>query len=1062
MKRCGARWTNSRLAGPPAGPYLRSVFLRVLGVLLVLSAIGAPAASAHPTGVWTGLPGTGTARQEVSYVQTGGKFYLAGGGTLHQAYNPQTQTWSTLAPLPAPAGGGTLDHIQGVAYNGKIYYIGGLSNWPSPHVTTVHIYDPATNTFTQGASMGARGRGAGGVAVHKGKIYYAGGLANGVAVNWFDVYDPKANTWTQMPHMPTPRDHFHGVVLDGQFWAIGGRNKDINLTTTVNESFDFESEAWVTTHAPLPTPRGGFGAAAHGDEIFIIGGEDASKAHKTVEAYNVVTNTWRAMGDMPTGRHGIQAATCNGGIYVAAGGITPSFNPSTTHEVFFPDGAVRPCGGTVSFSKKKVAGATPGGPTSMQWGPDGRLYVAAQSGIIRAYQISRSEAGAYSTVSTEQINLVNQMQNRDDDGTNNNTVNGRLVTGIVVAGTPTQPVIYVASSDPRIGAGEDGTDLNLDTNSGIISKLTKNGPSWTKQDLVRGLPRSEENHTSNGMVLSEDGQTLYVAQGGNTNKGAPSANFALLPEYALSAAILSVDLQAIGSSTYDLPTLNDPSRLGVTDPGDPFGGNDGLNQAKLVSGGPVQVYAPGFRNPYDVVLTASGELYSIDNGGNAGWGDFPLNSPAGTCTNAQREPGASDRDGLHHITGAGYYGGHPNPTRANKSNTFGSQTPIEIAANPVECQFRSPGLADGSGNTAGALVTFPTSTNGLAEYTATNFGGAMQGDLVTAGLDNVIYRIAMTSESAATKSSLVSSAGGGGGPLDITTIGDDGPFPGTIWYGDLYEGGESLYVLEPGDYDGGSVTCDLAGDPDADDDGFTNTDEIANGTDPCSSADVPPDADGDDISDRTDPDDDDDALLDVNDAFARDTNNGLSTNMPVDYQWENDSPSPGGLLNLGFTGLMRAPDGSDYLDQFDRSKMTTGGAAGVVTVDDADDGDAFEGFNAQRYGFQFGVKARPADGPFLVHSRIEAPFAGLTPADFQSMGVFIGTGDQDNYVKLVTGMSGSTRVESLPEFADDARFDLGGTKALTLPGPVLGRPLPRRRPGRQDGPAELHARRPAA
>src|SRR5439155_6939146 len=54
-----------------------------------------------------------TARQEVSYtfVPETGRFYLAGGGsTLHEAYDPRTDTWSTIAPLPA-----ALDHIQAVA-----------------------------------------------------------------------------------------------------------------------------------------------------------------------------------------------------------------------------------------------------------------------------------------------------------------------------------------------------------------------------------------------------------------------------------------------------------------------------------------------------------------------------------------------------------------------------------------------------------------------------------------------------------------------------------------------------------------------------------------------------------------------------------------------------------------------------------------------------------------------------------------------------------------------------------------------------------------------------------
>ncbi len=446
----------------------------------------------------------------------------------------------------------------------------------------------------------------------------------------------------------------------------------------------------------------------------------------------------------------------------------------------------------------------------------------------------------------------------------------------------------------------------------------------------------------------------------------------------------------------------------------------------------MQVFAPGFRNPYDILFTKSGQMFSIDNGGNAGWGDFPEpDSAAGTCTNDLQEPGASDRDGLHLITGAGYYAGHPNPTRANKSNTFGGQTPIDGAANPVECDYRSSGAANGTGNDAGVLVTFGSSTNGLAEYTATNFGGAMEGDLIAAGLDlDLIYRIQLISNTKATQSTMVSDASTGGGPLDVIAQGDDDPFPGTIWYVDIYGGG--IYVLEPTDFGGGSAECDL-GVPDADGDGFSNSDEQANGTNPCSSADAPPDADGDHVSDRTDPNDDGDALADTDDPFARDAGNGLTRQLPIDFQWENDS-SPGGLLNLGFTGLMQTTS-VNYLDQFDQTKMTTGGAAGVVTVDEVPAGDAFEGINSQQYGFQVGFNARPSVGPFNVHTRIMAPFAGLTPGNYQAMGLFVGTGDQGSYVKITTAHVDGTKIEVLPEFSDDARFDLGSNEPLTMPGP---------------------------
>ena len=676
-------------------------------------------------------------------------------------------------------------------------------------------------------------------------------------------------------------------------------------------------------------------------------------------------------------------------------------------------GLASPAFGAVAFSKGTLSGASVSRPTSLQFGPDGRLYVAQQNGLIKAFTVSRSGVASYAATATETIDLVNKMANRNDDGVVNSGVNGRLVTGIVVTGTAAAPVIYVSSSDPRIGGGSKTTnnDLNLDTNSGVISKLTKSGSTWSKQDLVRGLPRSEENHTANGMALSADGNTLYVAQGGNTNNGATSNNFAMLPEYALSAAILNVNLAAIGATTYDLPTLTDPS----VDANDPFGGNDGANQAKLVLGGPVQVHAPGMRNAYDIVRTSANKLFTIDNGGNSGWGDVPIGEgPGGTCTNAQNEPGTSNTDELFDVTAAGTYGGHPNPTRGNKANTFNGQTPVEVAANPKECDFLAPGAS-------GSLVNWNESTNGLAEYTASNFGGEMKGDLLAAGYGNTIERIQLTG-GGATTNTLISSAATAI-PLDVTAQGDAGPFAGTIWYGDIGTG--ALFVLEPDE-----STCNTSLS-DSDGDGFTNVDEQANGTSECSAADTPPDFDGDKVSDKTDPNDDNDALPDKSDPFARDAQNGLATTLPVDYQWENEGTAEGGLLGLGFTGLM-ANGTTDYLTQYDTGKMTVRGAGGITTVDEVDPGDAYGPKNTQKYGFQFGVNARPEVGPFTVQTRIVGPFSGLTPQDFQSMGLFIGTGDQDNYVKITTASNAGTKVEALKEVGGVPQSQ---TAPLAMPGP---------------------------
>ncbi|MEL6276890.1 MAG: PKD domain-containing protein, partial [Bacteroidota bacterium] len=377
--------------------------------------------------------------------------------------------------------------------------------------------------------------------------------------------------------------------------------------------------------------------------------------------------------------------------------------------------------------------------------------------------------------------------------------------------------------------GGGGSDPNLDTNSGVLSRLTWNGSSWDKVDLVRGLPRCEENHSTNGMALS--GNTLLVQSGGHTNKGAPSNNFAGTPEYFLSGVLLSIDLAQLNSMpvytdprsgvqyVYDLPTLNDPSRPDITkaspnfpypvghpmrdatiDEGDPFGGNNSLNQAFAEAGGPVSIQSFGYRNAYDVVITQDGHIFTGDNGPNTGWGGQPIIYNAnGTVKGVQGQngvtfnPGAGDYitndfnesqsnghgDPLHYVGPLGspngsYYAGHPKaiqafPSRAkiivyeksgsnwiatqqynladllgNVSGYFSSSYDIsDFPDRPTEGEY----LADNNQpNKINIIDIVNSSTNGMAEYTASNFNGALQGDLLTASFNGKINRYKLAND----------------------------------------------------------------------------------------------------------------------------------------------------------------------------------------------------------------------------------------------------------------------------------------------------------------------------
>lgn len=646
----------------------------------------------------------------------------------------------------------------------------------------------------------------------------------------------------------------------------------------------------------------------------------------------------------------------------------------------------------IGFGSTNLFGEVSSKPTSLQFGPDDRLYVADQLGLIKIYDVQRNDANDYEVVGTEILTDILSIPNHNDDGSLAPDVTARQITGLVVTGTATNPVIYVGSSDPRHAVASTAPpSQSLDTNSGVVSRLTWNGSTWDHVQLVQGIPRSAENHSINGLAL-KDG-LLYVCVSGNTNMGAPSTNFSNLVEYAYATCILTVDLAAIGDTTYAMPTLDDEDRVGTDDLHDPFGGNLGKNQAKIVADSPLEIYSTGWRNVYDLVLASNGEMYAVDNGPNGGWGGVDP-----TCSNVFTDGGLTLDDNLHHVSGPGYYAGHPNFVRANPSIMFNDsnpQSPI-LAPNPVECDYLMPGIEDG------ALALFPSSTNGIHEYTASNFGGAMQGDLLTASLGGQIWRMQLNAGGdglIGPKEALFT--GFGAQPIDVWAQGDDGPFPGTIWVA-VYASG-TIAVFEPNDFDGTGMACtgtdDIALDEDMD--GFSNADEIDNGTNPCSAASVPADFDGDFLSDLNDPDDDNDTIADVVDKFPVDPDNGLSTALPVMYSWDNEDDRPGALLDLGFTGLMKN-DGQDYEALYDANPIIAGGAAGVLTLSEVTAGDANGGTNTQEFGLQFGVNVDTVTVPFVVQSRVQAPFAALTPEGDQSMGIFLGTGDQDNYCSVVT------------------------------------------------------------
>jgi hypothetical protein len=325
---------------------VRSRILRpvAIAVALFAGAIALPVAFGDEPG-WKSLAPAPTPRQEVSYVALGGSLYLAGGNDRNQdRYDPATDSWTQVAALP-PAFA-NLDHVNGVALDGRIVYAGGLSSWeyPFPVTDEVAIYDPLTDSFSEGSEMPSP-RAAGGVAAWQGKLIYAGGLGPTGSVARVDAYDPQTDEWTQLEDMPRPRDHFQATVVGDELYAIGGRRtfedeggleiEDIAAVDVLDlpAGGNLATGTWRPAVTSLPTPRGGLGVSAVGACLYATGGEitvgDSDSVTGVTESYDTVSGEWRELPPLPIPRHGIQAATVGQTVYVAGGG-TESFSSSPT------------------------------------------------------------------------------------------------------------------------------------------------------------------------------------------------------------------------------------------------------------------------------------------------------------------------------------------------------------------------------------------------------------------------------------------------------------------------------------------------------------------------------------------------------------------------------------------------------------------------------------------------------------------------------------------------------------------------------------------------------------
>ena len=292
------------------------------------------------------------ADEELYGVPANGKLYVIGGwgdGKARGAnyeYDPATDKWTKKTPMPRPA-----HHAALAAVNGKIYVFGGFvapANTAVPlgaawePIADAWEFNPATDSWKPVAPLPGK-RGSAIAAEVDGKIYVIGGAttmegskdpfftAFGPArvLSTNEVYDPATNKWESRNPMSVPRNHAFSGVVNGKIYVIGGRTGHgfiLSATNTdVVEEYNPVSNTWSMPKERMPTARSGGASGTDGRRIYVAGGEVTTTelvgAFRAVEAYDPVTNTWMTLPSMPMPRHGVAGAVIGNRFHLVSGMI---------------------------------------------------------------------------------------------------------------------------------------------------------------------------------------------------------------------------------------------------------------------------------------------------------------------------------------------------------------------------------------------------------------------------------------------------------------------------------------------------------------------------------------------------------------------------------------------------------------------------------------------------------------------------------------------------------------------------------------------------------------------
>ncbi len=301
--------------------------LLMLGAVALLGSLSIPSRAAAPVGAASRL--------------------AAGGGLLSPTATPTgcpnpppPAPWAVVSPAPVAAYG-----ISMAGDGTAAYAVGGYSLQSHSQINQFARYNPTTDTWTTLAPIPDLNNGAA-TSVYSpldNRLYVFGGedFAGATVTDTTRSYNLSNGTWAAGPPLPDRRAFMAGGYYNGKIYLVGGYSTDnANPAFTQTWEYSIVSSTWLTkTAVPAPLGFGGAGSGVSNGRLYVAGGRDANNGLlNTLYSYDIAADSWTIQAPLPTADTVPGSAVINGKLWIFGGG-TPftSRTPADRRSRTVPD-----------------------------------------------------------------------------------------------------------------------------------------------------------------------------------------------------------------------------------------------------------------------------------------------------------------------------------------------------------------------------------------------------------------------------------------------------------------------------------------------------------------------------------------------------------------------------------------------------------------------------------------------------------------------------------------------------------------------------------------------------